>query len=191
MTGKNSETLYFIAIIPPEPIYGEALALKHHFKDQYNSKAALNSPPHITLHMPFAWKESKEVDLINSLETFAAQQSAFKIQLNNFAAFEPRVIFIDVIKDDKLEALQKQLKRFCKTALNIFNADYKDLAYHPHITLAFRDLKKPEFYKAWEEFKQKKFEASFFEASFSVEVITLLKHDGNEWQVFKQLALKN
>jgi 2'-5' RNA ligase len=186
MTEKNFENLYFIAIIPPEPIYGEALALKHHLKNQYNSKAALNSPPHITLHMPFAWKESKEEELINSLETFSVGQNQLEIRLNNFSAFEPRVIFIDVIKDEKLEGLQKQLKRFCKAELNLFNADYKELAYHPHITLAFRDLKKVEFYKAWEEFKNRK-----FDATFDVNSIALLKHDGKEWKEFKQHPLKN
>lgn len=184
MTQKNSENLYFIAILPPEPIYTGALALKQHFKNQYNSKAALNSPPHITLHMPFKWKESKEGDLISSLETFAAKQKSFEVKLTGFSAFEPRVIFIDVIKDEKLELLQKQLKRFCKIELNLFNADYKEFAYHPHLTLAFRDLRKPEFYKAWDEFKEKKFEASFNIAS-----IALLKHDGKEWRGFKNLIL--
>jgi 2'-5' RNA ligase len=182
MTEKNSENLYFIAIIPPEPIYGEALALKQNFKDQYNSKAALNSPPHITLHMPFKWRESKETRLLDGLEEFSAKQNSFEIRLNNFSAFEPRVIFVDVIKDEKLELLQKQLKRFCKVELNLFNADYKEFAYHPHLTLAFRDLKKPEFYKAWEEFKEKK-----FEATFDVDSIALLKHDGKEWRAFKEL----
>jgi 2'-5' RNA ligase len=184
MTDKKSENLYFIAIVPPEPVYGEALALKHLFKERYNSKAALNSPPHITLHMPFKWKESKEAGLIASLEAFSVKQNPVELRLNNFSAFEPRVIFIDVMKDEELELLQKQLKRFCKTELNIFNADYKDLAYHPHLTLAFRDLKKPEFYQAWEEFKEKKLEATFL-----VDAIALLKHDGNEWKVFKELSL--
>jgi 2'-5' RNA ligase len=182
MTEKNSENLYFIAIIPPEPIYGQALALKQHFKEQYNSKAALNSPPHITLHMPFKWKESKEARLIDGLEEFSAKQNSFGLKLNNFSAFEPRVIFVDVIKDGKLEQLQKQLKRFCKVELNLFNADYKEFAYHPHLTLAFRDLKKPQFYKAWEEFKGKK-----FEVTFDVDSIALLKHDGKEWRAFKEL----
>lgn len=186
MTGKKVESLYFIAIVPPEPVYGEALTLKNQFKDQYHSKAALNSPPHITLHMPFAWKESKEAALINSLEAFSMTQYSFELRLNNFSAFEPRVIFIDVIKNERLEALQKQLKRFCKVELNLFNADYKERAYHPHLTLAFRDLKKPEFYKAWEEFKEKK-----FEAAVEVTSIFLLKHDGKEWKIVKQLPLKN
>lgn len=184
MTDKNSEQLYFIAIIPPEPVYSEAHQLKQYFNDHYNSKAALNSPPHITLHMPFKWKEAKEKILIDKLQTFASTRKSFEMKLNNFSAFEPRVIFIDVIKDDNLESLQKQLKRFCKIELNLFNADYKEFAFHPHLTLAFRDLKKPEFYKAWEEFKDKK-----FEANFTANSITLLKHDGQQWNVFKNLSL--
>ena len=48
---------YFVALIPPSPVYEEAQALKEYFREKYNSKAALNSPPHITLHMPFFWKE--------------------------------------------------------------------------------------------------------------------------------------
>lgn len=184
MTKKKSENLYFIAIIPPEPLYAEVLALKQHVKNQYNSKAALNSPPHITLHMPFKWKESKEAELVSSLETFIAKQKSFELKLNNFGAFEPRVIFIDVRKDEALVDLQKNLKRFCKTELNLFNADYKEFAYHPHLTLAFRDLKKTEFYKAWEEFKEK-----ILDAKFVMNTITLLKHDGQVWKEFRNLSL--
>jgi 2'-5' RNA ligase len=184
MTEKKSENLYFIAILPPEPLYTEALTLKQHFKDRYNSKAALNSPPHITLHMPFKWKESKEAELVSSLEKFSEKQKPFEIRLAGFGAFKPRVISIDVKKDEALAVLQKNLKRFCKTELNLFNADYKEFAYHPHLTLAFRDLKKAEFYKAWEEFKDKR-----FEATFRVDSIALLKHDGKEWKKFKSLSL--
>lgn len=180
MTGINSKNRYFIAIVPPEPVYGEALALKHHFKEAYNSKAALNSPPHITLHMPFTWSAHREQELTDALEQFAGTQSPLDIKLNNFLTFGPRVIFIDVVKDEKLETLQKQVKRFCKINLNLFNADYKELAFHPHITLAFRDLKKAEFYKAWENFKDRK-----FEATFTANAIELLKHNGKVWAPFK------
>lgn len=180
LTEKKTAQLYFIAIIPPEPVYSKALQLKHYFKEYYNSRAALNSPPHITLHMPFKWKENKEEVLIESLERFVAPRKSFEVKLKNFSGFEPRVIFIDVDKNEILDSLQKQLKRFCKMKLNLFNADYKELAFHPHVTLAFRDLKKPEFYMAWEEFKEKK-----FEATFQVNTVTLLKHDGEVWKEFK------
>lgn len=185
-TDSNSEPQYFIAIVPPEPVYSEAARLKLYFKEHHNSKASLNSPPHITLHMPFRWKAAKEELLIDALEKFAGTQRAFGITLHNFSCFEPRVIFINVSKSDSLEDLQKQLKRFCKQELNLFNADYKELAFHPHLTLAFRDLKKTEFYKAWDEFKEKK-----FEATVEIGAITLLKHDGKVWKVLKEFSLTN
>lgn len=183
---KNSEAQYFIAIIPPEPVYSQAAQLKQYFKDHYNSKASLNSPPHITLHMPFRWKPSREHLLIESLQKFAASQKAFSVTLQNFSCFEPRVIFIDVLKSEELDNLQKQLKRFCKQQLNLFNADYKEMGFNPHLTLAFRDLKKPEFYKAWEEFKERK-----FEATVTIWTITLLKHDGKVWKVLNEFWLTN
>ena len=68
---KEGTALYFIAIIPPSPIFEQASELKNHFMQQYQSKAALNSPPHITLHMPFEWKEKKEEELALNLNLFS------------------------------------------------------------------------------------------------------------------------
>jgi 2'-5' RNA ligase len=72
--------------------------------------------------------------------------------------------------------LQQQLHRFVKIELNLFNAQYRDKPFHPHITLAFRDLKKDKFEIAWQEFKGKK-----YTEKFDVNGITLLKHDGKVW----------
>ncbi len=177
-------TQYFIAIVPPSPVYDEALEQKQYFKDHYQSKASLNSPPHITLHMPFRWREDKEEELVQQLNQFASNIQPFSITLDNFSSFPPRVIFINVIKSPELEQLYLDLKRFCKRELNLFNADYKEQPFHPHLTLAFRDLKKPNYQRAWHEFEQKKYRADFLAKS-----ITLLKHDGKTWQVFQDFAL--
>ncbi|HEX5172506.1 MAG TPA: 2'-5' RNA ligase family protein [Cyclobacteriaceae bacterium] len=181
---EGHQSNYFIAIVPPSPVYEQAQNLKLHFRDNYQSKASLNSPPHITLHMPFRWKEKKEDDLINTLSDFTADFSSFSICLKNFSCFSPKVIFIDIETSPRLNELQTQLHKFCKRELNIFNADYKEQPFYPHITLAFRDLKKPAFHKAWEEFKDKDFRADFL-----VEQITLLKHTGKVWQIFKEFVL--
>lgn len=172
--------LYFIAIMPPSPISDEALKIKEHFRDIYHSKGALNSPPHITLHMPFEWKEKKEEKLIDALGLFAKGKEAFTMALNNFSCFEPRVIFIDVTPNEKLNQLQSTLHRFCKVELNLFNAQYRDLPFHPHLTVAFRDLKKAQFALAWNEFKHKS-----FHSEFGVDKITLLKHNGKHWLPFR------
>jgi 2'-5' RNA ligase len=130
--------------------------------------------------MPFEWKEAKEEKLLDELQAFSLAKSSFTISLQNFSCFAPRVIYINVTPSQQLTELQSELFRHCKIHLNLFNAQYQDLPFHPHITLAFRDLKKDQFAKAWEEFKEKKYSASFL-----VNKITLLKHNGNLWAVFR------
>lgn len=180
---KDKRKLYFIAIIPPAPFFDTALALKHYFRDRYGSKASLNSPPHITLHMPFQWNEDKEPKLLERLSLFSEGNMSLHLEFNNFGCFPPRVIFIDLKKSQDLENYQQQLHRFCKTELNLFNANYKAKPFHPHLTLAFRDLKKAAFYEAWLEFKEKDFEGEFSSKGF-----TLLKHNGKQWNVLKEFT---
>ena len=181
----KTEKLYFVAIVPPSPIYEEAFEQKVYFKTRYNSKASLNSPPHITLHMPFKWKESEEQELVNELQAFANGKSPITIQLNGFSSFPPKVIFINVEISGELDGLHKDLERHFKKQLNLFNAKYKDLPFHPHLTLAFRDLKKPNYQQAWEEFVGKNYEAAFI-----AEKIALLKHSGTVWEVFREFELR-
>jgi 2'-5' RNA ligase len=188
MPEKKDDTLkqYFIAFIPPSPVYEEALALKHYFKERYKSKAALNSPPHITVHMPFRWKEAREADLAQTLKRFVKDFDPIKICLDNFASFAPRVIFINVADSVTLIDFQKSIQRFFKKELNIFNANYREEPYHPHLTLAFRDLKKAAYKEAWEEFKSKEYKAEFM-----ADRLSLLKHDGKRWNVHQEFSLES
>lgn len=176
---------YFLAIIPPEPIFSEAHQLKIYFKEKYKSKASLNSPPHITLHMPFQWKAKKESLLLEKLKGFLLEQSPFELHLKNFNAFPPRVIYMDVTTNEPLVIFQKTLERFCKRAFQLFNANRLDQAYHPHLTVAFRDLKKEQFVHAWGEFKVKQ-----YDQSFQVKEIAVLKHVGTAWEVLSMCPLK-
>ena len=182
---ESKEKLYFIAIVPPTPIYDEAWEQKEYFKTHYNSKASLNSPPHITLHMPFRWKEKDEKELATKLEKFSKNNQPVSVKLDNFSSFPPRVIFINIVMNEELERLQKNLQRYCKRVLNLFNSNYKELPFHPHLTVAFRDLKKPNYQRAWEEFKSKNFQAEFI-----ADKITLLKHTGKVWKVHQEFKFQ-
>jgi len=185
LKGKTKEKLYFIAIVPPTPIYDEALQQKEYFKAHYNSKASLNSPPHITLHMPFRWNETEEEKLSEYLEQFVVEHDPVPVKLDNFSSFPPRVIFINVEMSEELEKLQKNLQRYCKRILNLFNANYKELPFKPHVTVAFRDLKKPSYQRAWDEFKLKNFQAEFM-----ADRIALLKHSGRVWKIHKEFMFR-
>lgn len=169
---------YFIAIVPPEPFLSETQSLRVYMSETYSNKASLNSPPHITLHMPFRWKEKKEQLLIDKLASFAKSLEPFSISLQNFAAFPPRVIYVDVLRNDGLVTLQKSLERFCKVEFQLFNANRLNQAYHPHLTVAFRDLKKDKFKDAWAEFSERNYSATFICTS-----ITLLKQEDKQWHV--------
>ena len=175
---------YFVAIIPPEPIYQQAAELKNYFKDRYHSKGALHSPPHITLHMPFQWKRKKEAGLVEKLETFVSGQRSHTVVLKDFGCFAPRVIFMNVMPNDVLPRLQKDLQWFCRTELGLLNSLYKDLPFHPHLTLAFRDLKKPAFAEAWKEFEHKEYTAQFV-----ADRIALLRHTGKVWGVLESFRM--
>ena len=171
-----SESLYFIAIVPPAEIQEEIMRFKQQMADKFGSKHALNSPPHITLHMPFKWKDKKLDKLVNLMNQLNAELEPFSIQLKDFDFFEPRVVFVDVVPNKKLEKLQKNVVDLCRKVLKLDNGNYKDQGFHPHITIGFRDLKKRMFYEA-----KTTLEAANYGARFSASKIDLLKHDGKKW----------
>ncbi len=175
---------YFIASVPPAPIFEQVTQLKEYFKNQYQSKAALNSPPHVTLHMPFAWKMGSEDRLVASLEKFFKKENPIEVSLSNFDCFPPRVIFLNVTESPALAGLQKRLTQHCKRELNLFNADYQDRPFHAHMTVAFRDLKKEAFENAWQEFQMK-----IFKGSYLTRQISLLKHIDGQWEVYRNFDL--
>lgn len=175
---------YFIAIVPPEPILSNITAIKTELFENYGIKGALRSPAHITLHMPFNWDDEKEEKLITNLEAFRFSQS-LDIELTNYSCFEPRVIFISVSENEQLNDLQKKLVQHCKKNLQLFNQADDMRGFHPHVTVAFRDLKKPVFYKIWEGYKDKN-----FQAQFKCHHICLMKHISDKWEVYKTFEFR-
>ncbi|QSE98171.1 2'-5' RNA ligase family protein [Fulvivirga lutea] len=176
MTEKQ---LYFIALVPPEPIYSEVSELKNLLAREYGSKAGLRSPPHITLHMPFKNKVEKELDLKRCISDLAKNAAPFTLSLNGFGHFSERVIYINVDGQDELTSLFYSIADVMKKQFNVFNSDYKNRGFNPHMTIAFRDLKKHAFQKAWPEFEHKPFNEQFMVSS-----LCLLKHNGKSWDEF-------
>jgi len=166
-TGKMTAKKYFIAIVISDPLFSEIEALKQYLFEKHGLKGALRSPAHITLHRPFEWKEEKEADLLQKISNFSFQ-SSIKIELKDFAFFEPRVIYANVIKNDPLFQVHNELTYFAKKELKLFNEAEDRRGFHPHVTVAFRDLKKPKFYELQKEFESKKLSGHFEYTGFSI-----------------------
>lgn len=159
---------YFIAIVLPEPVLSEVEAIKQDLFTKYSLKGALRSPAHITLHRPFQFKNQKELNLIKTLEQFHFQ--SFNIGLKGFGCFAPRVVFIDVKPSPALAETHQALTRFAKRELQLFNEADDLRGFHPHVTIAFRDLKKNDFPQVYDYFSDKD-----FSAVFAVKQLALLK----------------
>jgi 2'-5' RNA ligase len=182
--GRDAKADYFIGLIPPDLLAREILTIKEYFLTTYSSKASLNSPPHVTLHMPFEWREDKTGILERTLSEFSASETPFPVVLRDFGCFEPRVIFIGVEPDTALMDFQKRLAGVCRSEFKLLQPNHDHRPFHPHVTVAFRDLRKPKFKTAWEEFRNKPFSAGFTAGS-----LFLLKHDGKRWNVAAEFPI--
>lgn len=173
---------YFIAIVLTGELLEKAEHIKHELFERYGLKGALRSPAHITLHRPFQWKEEKEEDLINILSGFKFNR-AFTLELNNFSCFAPRVVYIDIKANNDLFILHKELSAFAAARLKLLNEVEDMRGFHPHITVAFRDLKRALFHELWNEFKSR----TFF-GSFEVKSLSLLKLE-SKWEIHKTFSI--
>lgn len=175
---ESAQARYFVALLPPLSVQQEAQQFKQHFQTKYGSKAALKSPPHITLQPPFLWSREATASLHQSLETFTARFPPVPVELSGFGAFSPRVIYIDVGRTAELMALQPSLMNYLAAELEIVDKRSQQRRFAPHLTIAFRDLRPTAFRQAWPEFKHRPYHASFVATA-----LTLLIHDGQRWQV--------
>ncbi|MEO0455249.1 MAG: 2'-5' RNA ligase family protein [Cyanobacteria bacterium P01_A01_bin.114] len=183
-TDAGKQLRFFIALVPPQPIQDYANQVKQYFAQRYNSRKALNSPPHITLQPPFDWPVARLPEICEGMALFAETQPDFGVAIAGFAAFPPQVIYMNVVHSAELAATKLALMDFMETRFGILNLKERNRPFKPHLTVAFRDLKPATFRQAWPEFQDK---AVYFQ--FMARYLTLLQHNGQRWIIQSQYAL--
>ena len=168
--------MYYIALLAPEAINVQVLEWKHFMRDLFGCVIALKSPAHVTLCSPFWMNSDLQQSLEESIKTFSSAQKGFDVELKNFDSFKPRVIFVHVNESSMLSQLQQGLEAHLLSN-PLFPVKKTTKPFHPHITIANRDLGKNDFRRAWDHFWDKK-----YEASFQANGITLLRHNGLQWE---------
>ncbi|MGB3639161.1 MAG: 2'-5' RNA ligase family protein [Rivularia sp. (in: cyanobacteria)] len=174
-------SLYFIALLPPQSIQDYATEIKQYFADNYDSKHALKSPPHITLQPPYEWNSGKLINLEECLQKFVMGRNSIPIILDGYNAFVHRVIYIDVIQTPELMNLQADLMAYLENNLGIVDKVGKSRGFTPHMTVAFKDLKRNKFKAAWMEFENRELH---FE--FTASKLVLLKHEDRKWNITEE-----
>lgn len=181
----DESRLYFIAIVPPPAISERINLLKTEFAKKYQCNHALKVIPHITLLQPFKRFPTAEVELHLSLKYFFSKYNSLAINLSGFGCFEKKskVIFIAVDPNDYLNQMHSELMVFLRKE-HKFSERETSLLFHPHISIAFRDLTGENFNKAFPFYKEKE-----FKATFSVNNIGLFKHNFRQWELLGQFPL--
>ncbi|MEG4285923.1 2'-5' RNA ligase family protein [Microcoleus sp. A006_D1] len=181
---NQSKQRFFIALVPPPDIEQHITEIQLYFAEHYNSRGALNSPPHITLQPPFHSLAEDVPTLEQSLKEFSANRLSIPVTLSGFAAFAPRVIYADVVKSPELLEIHKDLMSYIEATLGIVDRLSQSRPFVPHMTVAFRDLTRENFQAAWLEFAGREIH---FE--FTASALTLLLHDGSRWNISNQFPL--
>lgn len=174
------KSMYFIAILPPASVSADIRTMQEQLEAQFHAGAALRSPPHITLVPTFHMHRDEEENLEALMKTCAAALSPFDIVLDGYGHFRHSVLFIRAESSAVLSAVHANCMEIIhKTFPASAPQELRD--FHPHITLAHRDLEPAHFKNARDMFTN-----SSFHAEFRAESLTLLKHNGKYWEVFRQ-----
>ena len=136
--------MYFVAIVLPVELDQKVLKYKQFMIDKYGSAVGLKSPAHITLVPPFWLEADREPLLLEHFQRFQSTPRNFEVKLKGFGHFRKRVLFVAVDDNPNLDILQHET---FDHIIEQFGDKVKkeEQRFHPHITLATRDLK-PEAY---------------------------------------------
>ena len=175
--------MYYIAVVLPPHLDEQVKQLKQHMFDKYNCLVGLKSPAHITIIAPFWTEAEKEDGLIRAIDHLSSILKPFKLATADFSCFKPRTIFIAVKSNDSLNQLKREADDFFS------KRDYpikkESRPFHPHITIATRDLFKKDFAEAWPYFEKKE-----FKEEWTVEGLSLLRHNKKNWDVIHTSQFK-
>lgn len=168
--------MYFLAIVLPDELNKKIQRWKEYMNEKYACKVALRSPAHITLIPPCWLHEENEEQLKKDMDNFCKTIQPFRIATHNFGAFKPKTIFVELKDNIELAALKTRVDDFFSTTQHKFKFDTRP--FHPHITIATRDLHKKDFYEAWDFFKSKKFVEEWKATGLSI-----LRHNSVNWEI--------
>jgi 2'-5' RNA ligase len=177
MNRSELHRMYYVAILCPKEIEDRVQQCKHWMREQCGCVNALKSPGHITLIPPFWMDEAAETELQQNLQSFSSNNAELEIQLQDFGHFGDRVLFINVNNNPLLNDVRLETEtHFLQSFSRFIRKDERP--FHPHITIANRDVRPSDFEKAWHHFSN-----ATFQGNFKTKTISLLKLEEGKWVI--------
>ena len=183
---KPQPNLKLIALLLPDSLSDQVKKEQRFIANTWGPKRALRTPPHITLIPPISVTDAEENSLLKSAEKISKEFCYFRLQLDGYAAFKPKVIFIHPEESPELNDLQAAWRRELLATMPYILDQYPERPYHPHLTLAHRDVTPEQFKKIWDHYAHQE-----YTASFKVDSFWILRHETNQWRPEKEFNFGN
>lgn len=174
-------SLYFVAIEPQAALFQKIKGIQRDFSKRFQAEKAYRNFPHITIVPPFMHDEKNESEVVGHFLKATPLSSPFTVKLNGYGSFDHKkhpVIFIKPEASEALNEIYRVFARFMDCFQFVRN-------FHPHVTVAYRDLSYENYDKAWKEYA-----ALSFNENFEVSRIGLYKHYEQKWNLLATKELK-
>jgi len=168
--------LYYIGAICPEDVNEKVSVYKQYMLDKYGSRAAQKSPAHLTIVPPFKAEEDMEKRLDDFVATYNFSLIPFEIQLKGFNHFTNSVLFVDALPNEALNSMEQELNTQFTAAFPSIIFRTKPM-FHPHVTIATRDIPENRFEEIWDYFQQQEIEVAYL-----CKAVSLMKLIRGVWQ---------
>lgn len=176
--------LKLIAIIPPEPAFTEIRNEQEYIARKWGPAHALRTPPHITLIPPISLTSGEAGWLYGMAEALSGMYPPFSISLRNYETFKPRVIFINLMHSPELKDLHETWLEAIRLKMPHVLEKFPDRPFHPHVTLAHKDLVRGQYDQMWRFYSARK-----YDATFPVNEFCILDYNGEGWSVERRYGL--
>jgi 2'-5' RNA ligase len=183
---NSDKQLKLIAIVLPEPLFSMVREEQNFIAKTWGCRQALRVPPHITLIPPLSVKEKESKEIESVTKEVAAHRKPFTMKITGYDTFSPRVIFLKPNFPYELGLLYNSLRDSIIPKIPQALNRYPDESFHPHITLAYRDLTPDQFKEMWRHYKNKK--AKYL---FDVNQISILVNTEDGWVIENTFQLGN
>ncbi len=171
--GTETKALYYVAWVIQGEWAHKIQSLKEYACTHFDTCKALRSPAHVTIIPPFKIKNTELPDLCNKILLWSQKIPYFIWKVNGVSHFDNRVIYVDVESAESIDIYRNNL-------FEMLQYQRPSGSYHPHITLAFRDLSPEAFAPAWNYFSQLDLQGEILQKT-----VSLLRHNGQRWEIIE------
>ena len=173
---NQQSQLKLIALLLPDAISQHVKNEQQFIAKTWGPKHALRTPPHITIIPPLSVTDDEEKSLLKIGEKIRQSTHVFTLHLDQYDTFKPRVVFIHLSDSSELNVLHDLWRKDLMKIMPHLMDRYPERPYHPHITLANRDVTPDQFKKIWAHYAEKT-----YTASFQINTFWILNHEHHGW----------